>query len=64
MKQPKNSFFMMFWGILAPPNGPKKVHRGPQVDRMYVPMFNLENRPLAISLGPFFKKKWYGATRK
>ena len=28
-------FFMLFWGFWAPPNGPKKVHKGPRVDRMY-----------------------------
>jgi hypothetical protein len=26
-----------FWGIREPPNGPKKVHKGPQVGRMYGP---------------------------
>jgi hypothetical protein len=31
---------------------------------MYVPMFKLENKPLTISLGTFFKKKWSRATRK
>jgi hypothetical protein len=39
-------FFMLFWGIWAPPKGPKKVIKGPQVDRMYVPMSKLENKPL------------------
>jgi hypothetical protein len=62
--EPENCFFTLFWGIWAPPNGPKKVHRGPQVGRMYVPMFKVENRPLIISTNPFFKKKWSGATRK
>tara|TARA_B110001454_G_scaffold86672_1_gene83140 strand:- start:497 stop:694 length:198 start_codon:yes stop_codon:yes gene_type:complete len=53
---------MLFWGIWAPqngpapPNGPEKVHRGPQVGMMYVPMFKLENRPLTISLGLFYKQ--------
>jgi hypothetical protein len=54
LKKSENSFFMLDWGIWAPPNGPKKVHKGPQVDRMYVPMSKLENKPLTKSLGPFF----------
>jgi hypothetical protein len=67
---------MMFWGSWAPQNGPKKhakarywngpkkVLRGPQVGRVYVTILKLENRPLTISVGPFFKKKWSGVTRK
>jgi hypothetical protein len=31
---------------------------------MYLPMFKLENRPLTISLGPFYKKMCSEATRK
>jgi hypothetical protein len=50
MKQPENIFSCCFGGIGATPNGPKKVHKGPQVDRIYVPMFKLENRPLTISI--------------
>jgi hypothetical protein len=48
-KQPEISFFVLLkvlWGIWAPLNGPEKVHRGPKVGRMHVPMFELENRPL------------------
>jgi hypothetical protein len=26
-KQPENSFIMLFWGIWAPSNGPKKVDK-------------------------------------
>jgi hypothetical protein len=37
-KQPENSLFMLFWGIWAPPNGPEKVNKGLQVDKMYGPM--------------------------
>jgi hypothetical protein len=55
---------MLFWGIWLPQNGPKKVHRGPQVSRMYVPMLRLENRPLTISLSPFLKNKWSEPTIK
>jgi hypothetical protein len=62
--KPKNVLFLSVLGHLGTPNGPKKVHRGPQVGRMYVPIFRLENRPLTISISPFFKKKWSGATRK
>jgi hypothetical protein len=32
------SFFLLFWGVWAPPNGSKKVHKSPQVDGMYGPM--------------------------
>jgi hypothetical protein len=55
---------MLFWGIWAPPNIPQKVNRGPQVGRMYVPMFKLESRPLTISLGPFFKEKVIRSNQK
>jgi hypothetical protein len=39
-------FFLLFWGIWAPPNGPKKVLKSPQVGGMYVPMLRLEKKPL------------------
>jgi hypothetical protein len=52
-KQPENRFLMLFWGIWAPPNEPQKVLEGLQVDRMYVPISKLENKPLTKSLGPF-----------
>jgi hypothetical protein len=55
---------MLFWGIWAPPNGPKKVHKGPQADRMYVPMSKLEKKPLTKSLGVFFKEKLFKPTIK
>jgi hypothetical protein len=32
------SVFLLFWGIWACPNGPKKVLKGPQVGGMYGPM--------------------------
>jgi hypothetical protein len=38
-------YFMLFLAIWAPPNGPKKVHKGPQVGGMYGTMSELENRP-------------------
>jgi hypothetical protein len=44
---------MLFWGIWAPPNEPKKVLEGPQAGKKYVPMFKFENKPLTKSLGPF-----------
>jgi hypothetical protein len=38
-KQPENSLFLWsFKGIWTPPNGPKKVLNGRQVERMYSPM--------------------------
>jgi hypothetical protein len=43
---------MLFWGIWAPKNGPKKVLKGPQVSGMYAPMSKLENKPLIKSVGP------------
>jgi hypothetical protein len=47
---------MLFWGIWVPANGAKKVHRGLQVSRMYVPISKLKDKPLTISLGPYKKK--------
>jgi hypothetical protein len=44
---------MMFWGIWAPQNGPKKVRKGLQVEGMYVLMSNLENKPQTKSIDPF-----------
>jgi hypothetical protein len=44
---------MLFWGIWAPSKGPKKVLKGPKVDKMYVPMSKLENKPLNKSFNPF-----------
>jgi hypothetical protein len=49
----KNKFFVLFWGIWAPSNGPKKVLKSPQVGGMYVPMLRLENKPLTKLIGPF-----------
>jgi hypothetical protein len=34
--------FLVIW---APPIGPKKVNKGPQVGRMYGPMLKLKNKP-------------------
>jgi hypothetical protein len=31
--------------IWAAPNGHKKVHKGPQVGRMYGPMSKIKNKP-------------------
>jgi hypothetical protein len=53
----KQFFYAVFYhfeAIWVPPNGPKKVFKGPQVGYMYSSMYELENRPLTKSLGPFF----------
>jgi hypothetical protein len=34
-------FFMLFWGIWAPPNGRKKIHKGLQVGGGFVTMSEL-----------------------
>jgi hypothetical protein len=47
---------MLPLAIWAPPNGPKKVHEGLQVGRMYHPMSGLEKRPLTKLLDPFFRR--------
>ena len=40
-------------GHLGTPNWSQKVHNGPQVGGMYVPMSKLKNKPLNKSIGPF-----------
>jgi hypothetical protein len=47
---------MMFLAIWAPQKGPKKVHEGPQVGRMYDPMSGLDKRPLTKLLDHFFRR--------
>jgi hypothetical protein len=54
MVQTQKIVFYAVLGHLGTPNGPKKVLKGPQMDRMYVLMSKLENKPLTKSLGPFF----------
>jgi hypothetical protein len=44
---------MLFWGIWAPQNGPKKEYKGLQVGEMYVSLSKLENKPLTESIGLF-----------
>jgi len=51
--QPENSFFMLFRGFGAHPNGPEKVIKGRQVGGRYVPMSKLENKPHTKSSGLF-----------
>ena len=46
-------FSVLFWGIWAPLNGPKKVLKGLQVGVMYGPMSKLKKKPLNKSIGPF-----------
>jgi hypothetical protein len=53
-KRPENRFYMLFWGIWAPPKRSKKVYKSLQVGYMYVPMSKLENKPLTESSDPFF----------
>jgi hypothetical protein len=53
-KQPENDYFMLFFATRAPPNGNKKVLKGPQLGGMYGLMSNLKNNPLTKSLGPLF----------
>jgi hypothetical protein len=60
----KKIVFYAFFGHLGPLNGPKKIHKGPQVGGMYGPMSKLKNKPLTKALGPFFQDKWSKSTRK
>jgi hypothetical protein len=58
--------FFVIWRPFGHPNGPKKVPKGSQVGNsamystmysaMYSAMYKLENKPLAKSLGPSFKR--------
>jgi hypothetical protein len=50
--------FYHFGAIWAPPNGPKKERKGPQVGGMYDPMSKHKNKPL------FLREKWSKTTRK
>jgi hypothetical protein len=65
-KTTRKLFFKLFsfFAIWAPPNRPKKDHKGLQVGRMNGPMSKLKNKPLTKSLGPLFKEKWSKTTRK
>jgi hypothetical protein len=49
----KKVFFILFRGIWVPPNVPKKVLEGMQVEGKHVPMSKLEKKPLTKSSGPF-----------
>ena len=42
----KQIFYAVFRDFWAPPNGPKKIDKGPQVSRMYGLMSELKNKPL------------------
>jgi hypothetical protein len=63
-KQPKNILFYAVLGYLGTPKWIKKVHKGLQVDGMYDPMSQLENKPHAKSIGPFLLEKWSKKTEK
>jgi hypothetical protein len=56
--------FYAVWGIWEPPNGTKKILKGPQVDGMYGPMSYLENKALTKSIRLFLYEKWSKTTRK
>jgi hypothetical protein len=58
--------FYFFGAIWAPPNGPKRNHKGTQRSSSggtYGPMSKFKNKPLTKLLGPFFKEKWSKTTR-
>jgi hypothetical protein len=57
-------YLFPFGANWEPLNGPKKVHKDPQVGGMYVPMSWFENKPKTKSLGAFFKEKWFKTTKK
>jgi hypothetical protein len=42
----KQVCYAVFCHFGVPPNGPKKIGKGPQVGRMYGLMSELENKPL------------------
>jgi hypothetical protein len=46
--------FFYLGAVWAPPNGPKKVAKGPQVGGRYGPMSKLKNKPQTKLLGAFF----------
>jgi hypothetical protein len=48
---------MLFWGIWAPPNGPKNVYKGPQMGGMHGPISCLENKALTKSIDSFCRRK-------
>jgi hypothetical protein len=50
----KQVCYAVFHHFGAPPNGPEKIDKGPQVGRMYGLMSELKNKPLTKYLGPFF----------
>jgi hypothetical protein len=54
----------LFVAIWAPPYGPKKVPKGPQVGETFGVMSKLKNKPLTKLLGLFFLEKWSETTRK
>jgi hypothetical protein len=50
----QNKVVMLVLAIVAPPNGHKRVCKGPQMSLMYGPLSKLEIKPHTKSLGPFF----------
>jgi hypothetical protein len=55
---------MPFLAIWAHPNGPKKVPKSLQVNRMYAPTSKLKNKLLTKSLGPLSYKKRFETIKK
>jgi hypothetical protein len=53
-KSIKKNALQLFWSIWASPKETKLVHRGPQVGKMYGPMFKLRTKLLIKSLGPIY----------
>jgi hypothetical protein len=57
-------FFYAFWGDFGTPKLTQKGTQRPASGQDVCPNVKLENRPLTISISPFFKKKWSRVTRK
>jgi hypothetical protein len=62
--KPENSFLCCFGAFGHPQMDSKSYTEAHKLAGCMFPMFKLENRPLTISISPFFKKKLSGATRK
>jgi hypothetical protein len=49
-------FSCCFWGNFGTPKWTKKVHKGPQVGRMYGLMCKLKNKPLTNHYAQSFRR--------
>jgi hypothetical protein len=70
-KQPEKKLlyavFGHFGALWAPPNRPKKVHKHPQVGKVYGPMSKLKKAPnqiFYVNKTSICKEKWPKTTRK